>query len=477
MTETDAPEQPARTFISYSWSSPTHQAWVMRLATRLIEDGVHVVLDKWDLRPGNDAHAFMEQMITDPAVNKVLMICDQTYAEKSNGRAGGVGAEAQILSPELYAKAKQDKYAAIVTEVDDNGKAYTPAFYGGRIYFDFSQAEQEENSYEELLRWLVDKPLYVKPRIGTLPTFLTTPNPVASGTISRLNRALNAARQGDVAVSGLVREYGEALIEALTDLKPNGAEHEHFDDSIIASVEAMRPYVRQLDELVTTVARFDSRGFDEIITIVENLGSMMFHVPGEGTWNSHQYDSYKIICYEVFLRIFAITLSEKRFDLSEELVDHPYLLRNSSGRSGSTQAFNEFCTYAESMQGRNQRLKLNRYDLQADLMASGYKSGRPSFDEMMQADTVLFLRCMMRDANWYPRSLIYAQSKMSPFEIFARSESSKFFKKWAPPILYVDNSASFKIKLSEISSNIKGWFRFGLPLDHLTNVENIGTRE
>jgi hypothetical protein len=35
-----------KTFISYSWTSPAHEQWVMDLATQLVEKGINVVLDK-----------------------------------------------------------------------------------------------------------------------------------------------------------------------------------------------------------------------------------------------------------------------------------------------------------------------------------------------------------------------------------------------------------------------------------------------
>ena len=63
-----------KAFISYSWSSTAHQDWVLTLATRLREDGVDVSLDKWDLKEGHDALAFMERMVSDPAVTKVIMV-------------------------------------------------------------------------------------------------------------------------------------------------------------------------------------------------------------------------------------------------------------------------------------------------------------------------------------------------------------------------------------------------------------------
>lgn len=68
------PEDNPKLFISYSWSSPDHEQWVLDLATELREDGVDVILDKWDLKEGHDAHAFMEKMVTDPGIKKVALV-------------------------------------------------------------------------------------------------------------------------------------------------------------------------------------------------------------------------------------------------------------------------------------------------------------------------------------------------------------------------------------------------------------------
>ena len=77
-------------FISYSWSS---DALVLELANRLVSHGVDVVLDKWDLKEGNDKYEFMERCVNDSSITKVLIICDKAYAQKANDRTGGVGDE------------------------------------------------------------------------------------------------------------------------------------------------------------------------------------------------------------------------------------------------------------------------------------------------------------------------------------------------------------------------------------------------
>ena len=61
-----------KTFISYSWGAPENDQWVIDLATQLRESGVDVILDKWDLREGQDAISFMETMVTNPDMKKLL---------------------------------------------------------------------------------------------------------------------------------------------------------------------------------------------------------------------------------------------------------------------------------------------------------------------------------------------------------------------------------------------------------------------
>ena len=66
-------------FISYSWTSTEHEDWVLKLAHDLAESGVEVKFDKWDLKEGQDPYHFMEQMVADETITKVIMICDKKY--------------------------------------------------------------------------------------------------------------------------------------------------------------------------------------------------------------------------------------------------------------------------------------------------------------------------------------------------------------------------------------------------------------
>ena len=168
----DAPAPP-KLFISYSWTSSQHEQWVVDLAEKLVGSNVDVKLDKWDLRVGQDAIVFMEQMVTDSTIRKVLMIVDKNYAEKANAREGGVGTETQIISKEMYDDQQQDKFAALVLDKNAKGNVYLPAYYKSRIYINFSEPQNYEKEFDKLLRWIFDKPLHVRPAFGKSPAFVS----------------------------------------------------------------------------------------------------------------------------------------------------------------------------------------------------------------------------------------------------------------------------------------------------------------
>lgn len=163
---------PDKVFISYSWSSPEHKEWVMELAERLVGDNVDVVIDEWDTEEGQDLNKFMERMVNAPSIDKVLVISDKIYAEKADGRLGGVGTETTIASAEVYRDADQNKFFAIVTEIDENGKAYLPTFLKGKKYINMSTLQDYEEGYRKLIRNLYHKPEFQRPEKGKAPEWL-----------------------------------------------------------------------------------------------------------------------------------------------------------------------------------------------------------------------------------------------------------------------------------------------------------------
>ena len=168
----DEQNQPPKLFISYSWTDSAHEAWVIQLATDLRSNGVDVVIDRWSLKEGHDAHSFMEQMVRSDEIDKIVLVCDQKYVERANKREGGVGVESQVITAQLYGDVNQTKIVGVVTESGPDDQPAVPNFLLNRIFIDFRDAGAYAERLQQLLRWVFDKPLYREPEIGPRPAFL-----------------------------------------------------------------------------------------------------------------------------------------------------------------------------------------------------------------------------------------------------------------------------------------------------------------
>lgn len=162
--------RPPKIFISYAWTSQEYQEKVIRFAQRLRENGIDVVADFWDLNPGNSLFAFMESMVTDPTIDKVLVLCNKIYADKAAAYTGGVGTETQIIGPHIYNQVRQEKFIPIILEREELDTEYIPVHMNVLIYMDLDR--EFEKGFEELLRLLYNKLLLRKPELGTAPSYL-----------------------------------------------------------------------------------------------------------------------------------------------------------------------------------------------------------------------------------------------------------------------------------------------------------------
>jgi hypothetical protein len=160
----DAP----KAFISYSHDSPGHKAWVLKFAIDLRANGIDVIIDQWDLVPGQDASLFMQKGIS--GSDRVIMVCTTPYVTKAEAGLGGVGYERLIVTAEVIEAIDTTKFIPIL-----RGANKIPLFLGPRIYIDFKSDAKYQEKLIELAREIHGAPAVPKPPLGPNPFSGTAP--------------------------------------------------------------------------------------------------------------------------------------------------------------------------------------------------------------------------------------------------------------------------------------------------------------
>lgn len=473
-----------KVFISYSWTSPQHEQRVIAWAERLVSDGIDVILDKWNLQAGQDKYAFMEKMVTDATVSKVLVFSDKGYADKADARKGGVGTESQIISKEIYEKVDQNKFLPVVFEMDEKGQPHLPTFFKTRIYFDFSSPEASNESYERLVRAIYDKPLHKKPALGKPPEFILKDTAPALWSRPILANFKDALLQGKPYSNGYAKQFLDTFHERLEDFRIVYKEGVHFDDEVVQSIESFLPFRDNFIEFVNTVITWGGgrEAYEQTADFFERSICYLYRPKTLERFNEAWWDNYRFILYELFLYVIATLLKNRRFEEIGVFADKLYYLPdNADPGPNPFVRYTIFRNHCRTLDERNQRLKLNRLSVLADLMHQRASLKSIPFNDVMQAEAFLLLKSMVTPdfgRPWYPDTLIYARYTKS-FELFARAASHKQFEVLRR-MLDVESKDDLIERLRKAfeKHRVGQWYHFGyesVSFEHLWNLEKLDT--
>lgn len=471
-----------KVFISYSWSSPGHQARIRQWAEQLVHDGVDVVLDIWDLREGDDKYAFMEKMVTDESVTHVLVFSDSEYAQKADTRKAGVGTESQIISREIYTKVQQSKFLPVVCEFDERAEPYLPAFLKSRIWIDFSSPEAANDNWERLIRLLYGKPAFEKPTLGTAPTYITAnvsaPASPVGAKFAALRQAIIQERRGlkiyrqdflDACCS-----YADALrIRTRPDV-PNIGQRVLED---CGKLKIVRDQIT--DWVLLESAANPSEEFGEaLVSLLERLLELKSRPPEVNSWNDAWFEAHRVFVYETFLYVVASLMKTDSFgSLHLILTNHYVLPETASSGANKLATFRVFYGRSETLQilaPEGQRL----YEPAAELIKRQADRGDLPFTAIMQADLlVLMMAFITEDYWWYPQTLHYSSSA-SAFPFFVRASRRRDFQKLAT-ITGVSSGDKLRaaVKAGHERLEVNRWYNFWSDRSFWTsmNMDDLDT--
>lgn len=471
-------------FISYSWTNDKHIDWVVQLANRLMGDGVEVRLDKWDLKEGHDKFAFMESMVTSADIDKVLIILDKKYAEKADGRAGGVGTETMIITPKVYGDVNQEKFIPIVAEVDERGNAYLPSYLGARVYIDLSTSENLEKNYEQLLRNIYNRPSLTKPKLGKAPKYLTDDTPMHFKTTTIVRGFDAQIDKNPNRINSILKDFTEEYFTNLSEFVLGDEVPrvmENVGQALLSVLHQYQPlrndYAEILNKALKSGIPFDAEIF---FNLLEKIPILLHPLDStKGSWEPFRYNHFYLISHELFLYTVAVGLKNNNYTFLEELFYQRYIVREGRNRSDDPQSFCVFRYHYDVIDDYYKKLKdKNYFSVQAEIIVS-QTSGLVSKELLVKSDMLCHYIAELNGHTWFPITYVYGDSYRFDFEFFSRLVSKKHFEK-IKNVLGVDSVEEFKLKIKAINEEgvDRGYGRGSNPipsLNQLIKVDMIGT--
>lgn len=446
-----------KVFISYCRQPEENLLRTQQLAERLTRNGVYVVIDIWDLKDGQDKNAYMERMVTDPTVDKVLMVCNKNYVEKADARKGGVGAESTIISSELYESADHDKFIPLIVEKDEQGKAYVPFFAKARIYVDLTE-DNFEDGFDQLLRDIYDKPKFDRPPLGEMPAYLKVDAPVYLKTAGKVEAINNAIVKESKRTQAFIDEYIETFLHAIPEYTINeigSNSYQALVEVVEKGIDSIQVLKNDFISFMSTIAKTEyctaelfQDFFERLLQTYEDNGIELL----EGSDPlSYLNDVFRFFNYELFLSFVTVMVNNNRFDVVSDVVRYKFCVvspRRFTPAEGRT--FRRFQSYIGTLNKVKYELtNSRRISISADTVKQ--YSTILKFDDLIKSDILLYYLSLVFpgegyfDTYWYPDLSIYNGFA----ELYPRLASKRYFDKFKR-LFNVEDVESYKKLLSSV---------------------------
>ncbi len=470
-----------KVFISYSWSSPRHQARVQQWVEQLLANGIDVVFDVYDLKEGNDKFVFMERMVTDPSVSHVLVLSDREYTHKADSRQAGVGTESQIISQEVYDKVNQSKFVPIVCEVDQDGNPYLPAFLKSRIWIDFSTPEAANSNWERLVRLLHGRPAQTKPERSQPPAYLRDDSAApANPAITKLNVLRQAVLRKDARLTLYRSDFLEACFTYADALRIRAEPAAlTFGQKVLEDCARLKPIRNQIVDWVLLESEGQhAADFKEgLLDFLERLLELKSRPVEVTSWNDDWFEAQSVFVYETFLYVVAALMKTGAFDILHDVLTSHYLMpETASSANDRFSTFDIFCGYSKALRlvlaPPGQRL----HSPAAELLKRQADRTDLTFNSIMEAELLILLMSLISaEVRWFPQTLYYAgYSKAFPF--FVRAARHRNFLKIAEVtgLAHADDLRA-AVKEGQARVGAKNWHDFAISIWSAMNMDNLDT--
>jgi hypothetical protein len=265
-----------------------------------------------------------------------------------------------------------------------------------------------------------------------------------------------------------VREYMRHLHARLAELRvPSRPDSDEKDEAFRAAVDATVALVDEFGKVAAQIA--DLRDQEALLALCRGFEAIQSECDRNPkvaglAWDS-DYDFFRFVGHELFVMLIAALIAEERWDLVKLVVAYEYHLETNEG---SRLVSHRRLSYPVlGLHYRNERLKLGRVSLHADILKERHEtaplSARCSHDAFMNAEFFLALHSHLSpDAEprslgsgpWRSPSLIYMRHRVPEF--LTRASKAPYAKALADA-LGLQGVDDLKLRLGEGIARVSKW--------------------
>lgn len=339
--------------VSYAWGTDEQDLRVKTLVDQLIGDGIEVTYDRYDLHDGADVNAFMEQVAARGNIRKVIALCTPKYVQRMNDRQGGSGQEGMIMSPGVYQQLRDSvnpeageqsrRFIPVIfernPELPEDGHYHVPTMFGSMKYIDMTTPASYDVNYDQLLRFLLDKPEWIRPPLGQVPAHLREEAPPTLPSHPQF-LTLKRRLEQDKATTATWRDYFSQVEAALLDLQPaiqGTVGHSTFDFSVgFEETERFTPVRDEFIQAIQLGLQHDQLPMSEVMRFFEQLANLNStlqeqHRDGNIVLKPVVFGHADLLVVELVLYTTALLIQKEKIDDLKELTETTLFYKTRTG--------------------------------------------------------------------------------------------------------------------------------------------------
>jgi hypothetical protein len=308
---------------------------------------------------------------------------------------------------------------------------------------------------------------------------------------SAVGKAIQSIEASEASQASFCARVIPELAKRVAELTPKlrREDQDQWDDELVEAIQQTLPLVTDFARVADAAAVHDSR--EAALGLLRGFSSLFAQYnlqPGfSGAFFDVQFDLPKFVGHELMVILFSAFIGEGRWGIVADLCRETVMIPNAGRRSPSETSVTYIYAseYLKLLEHRNERLKLRRLSLHADILSERHESGElgelSPWRQFQEADVFLYLRSALA-ANkldlwdaWRPWSAILLEGCPGYLlEAVQREKAEKLIH-----ALDLQSVAEFRSRLKRGAEGLSRLFGSRNPFYHPLqglNPDSIGTK-